>query len=179
MTVGRATKFSGEAQSADFPSQTTRLNFIPMTRFLADAESSGNGHFADSLAADVPQSWPPESVAPPGDDNSAEWENCYLTHFGLGVRPVLVGIAGIKRWSPEHKTLQVGTALIPEFHGKRLGEEITAALGKWGLSQQGIDRVICDIPEDHQASAKSLARAGYSKATKSPSPGFVRFVLTR
>lgn len=75
----------------------------------------------------------------------------------------------------EHKTIQVGTALIPEYHGQRLGEEVIAALAQWGLSQAGISRMICDIPGDRLASAKSLERAGFSKTQEPPGRDFIRF----
>jgi len=92
-------------------------------------------------------------------------------------QPILVGIAGIKKWSPATKTVQVGVTILNEFHGQRLGEEVVAALGRWALSQYGTDAVVCDIPDHHVAAAKSLSRAGYSKAAVAPSDGFLRFEL--
>jgi RimJ/RimL family protein N-acetyltransferase len=162
MSIRRTNEFSAHV-SHDFPQRTRRLSIIPVTEPLARAEVNDNEKFSDLLAADVPESWPPEHVDPPGSDGASDWENCYLTHTNGNNRPVLVGLAGVKKWSPEYKTVQVGTALIPEYQGQRLGEEIVAALAQWGLSLPEIGRVICDIPTDHVASAKSLERAGFSR----------------
>jgi RimJ/RimL family protein N-acetyltransferase len=178
MSIGRISEFSARLVSHDFPLRTRRLRIIPVTEPLARAEINDSKKFSDLLAADVPQSWPPEHVGPPAPDGASDWENCYLTHTEGNNRDILVGLAGVKTWSPEHKTVQVGAALVPEYQGQRLGEEIVAALAEWGLSIPGINRIICDIPTDHVASAKSLERARFSRTSEAPGVGFSRFELT-
>ena len=169
---------STSSSEIDFPAGTSRLRFIPVTDALADHEAAGSSYLSTALSVDVPPSWPPQPVVPTVQANAEGWKNCYLAHAGPnGGRSVLVGAAGHKKWSPEHRTLQIGTVLIPEYHGQHLGEEVVAALAKWGLAQPGIDRVICDVPDDHKASAKSLERAGFARSAQPPAVGFIRFEI--
>jgi hypothetical protein len=175
MSIVRTNFFSARQVPPNLPARTKRLSFIPITGSLADAEVNDRQMLSRSIAAEVPNSWPPAHVAPPGLEAPADWTNFYLTCADGSNHSILVGFAGVKRWSLEHKTIQVGTALIPEYHGQRLGEEVVAALAQWGLSQPGISRIICDIPGDHLASAKSLERAGFSKTQESPGRDFIRF----
>ena len=177
MCMGRQTDFA-PSLSADLPKQSERLTFVPSTRALAEAESKGKMELSGSLSAEPPQSWPLEVVAPP-DGDGAGWHDYYLTYSPSDGRTLLVGLAGVKRWPAEHHTLQVGTAIVPEHRGLRLGQEVVATLGRWGLSQNGFDRVVCDIPAMHPGAAKSLERAGYVKLQESPAPGFVRFELRK
>jgi RimJ/RimL family protein N-acetyltransferase len=172
---GHDTNDDGE----DFPTKTERLSFAHATRPLVDAEMNDRPRFSAMLSAKVPDTWPPQIVAAPGSDEGTDWVNYYLLQSSdQGSQAVLVGLAGIKLWSPKHRTIQIGTALLTEYHGLRLGEEVVAALGRWGLSQRDIDRVICDIPDEHIGSRKSLERAGYAKAAEAPSVGFTRFQMT-
>ena len=71
----------------------------------------------------------------------------------------------------------IGAVLLSQYHGQHLGEEAVEALGIWGLAQPGIDRVICDVPDHHKASAKSLERAGFLQAAEEPASGFLRYEL--
>ena len=171
--------FLANGLGADFPTQTERLTFVHATRTLVDAETNDRARFSGMLSAVVPQTWPPQIVAAPGPEEGPDWVNYYLLQSGnQGGKPVVVGLAGIKRWSPEHRTIQIGTALLPEYHGLHLGEEVVAALGRWGLLQRDIDRVICDIPAEHIGSRKSLERAGFAKKNAAPCDGFTRFQIT-
>jgi Acetyltransferases, including N-acetylases of ribosomal proteins len=166
------------SSASDFPFSTPRLRFVPKSADLADAEVKGNVHLSDHLSVLLLESWPPALVTPPLAEHAEGWKHSYLLHPGpSGSRETLVGLAGHKRWPADHKTLQIGAVLVSEYHGQHLGEEAVAALGTWGLTQPGIDRVICDVPEDHKASAKSLVRAGFSQAPEAPAPGFLRFEL--
>jgi RimJ/RimL family protein N-acetyltransferase len=178
MSISRL--LSVASSEIDFPAATSRLLFIPITDSLASHEANGHAHLSNALSADVPPSWPPQPVAPPVHANEHGWKNSYLTHAGPnGNRSVVVGVAGHKKWSPEDKTLQIGAVLVPEYHGQHLGEEVVAALANWGLTQPEIDRVICDVPDNHKASAKSLERAGFTASTEKPAHGFTRFEIKK
>ena len=144
----------------------------------ADAEAAGSDDLAKALAARVPQSWPPEFVAPPTSE-AGSWAHCYLVHAGSGEEPILIGMAGAARWPAERRTIQVGATVVPEFYGKRIGEEVVGALAEWALRQPDVDQVVCDVPADHAASAKSLERAGYVRSAAAPKVGYSRFVRKR
>lgn len=180
MSMNRTMSFFASDLLADFPTKTERLIHAPASKPLAHAEVNDRAHLATLLSARVPDTWPPETVPAPTEEDGAGWENWYVILSDPGDKyPVLVGIAGIKEWSPAKKTIQVGVSILSEFHGLGLGEEVVAALGRWALSQSRIDTAVCDIPDHHIAAAKSLSRAGYSKASVAPCDGFVRFELRK
>ena len=164
---------------ADFPATTERLTLVQREQKHADAEGGSATELSAMLSAEVPQSWPPPFVSAPVGGEGVTWRNQYVIHTAGGERPTLIGLSGVARWPAEERMIQVGCGVVPEYHGRRIGEEVVGALATWALSQPDVDRVFCDIPEDHVASAKSLERAGYSKADEVPSVGFVRFVKRR
>lgn len=176
MTVKVRGMFLTESHS-NLPVRTERLTLM--------AEEPGHGGMLEDgkqvsniFAAQVHDSWPPTAVEPPTKD-AIGWKRFYLSHTRPDGQKMIVGIAGIGVWSAAKRTVQIGVALVPEFQGQRLGEEVATALGRWALSQPQFDSVVCDVPDDHLASAKSLERAGYVKSEEAAAPGFVRFVMTR
>lgn len=177
MCMGRQGDFA-LSLSADLPKQSERLSFIRSTEALAKAEANGKVELANRLSVEPPKSWPPEVVSPPDGDN-AGWHVFYVTYSPTEGHSLLVGLAGLKRCPSEHRTLQVGTAIVPEHQGQHFAQEVVDTLGRWGLSEDGIDRVVCDIPVMHPAATKALERARYVQLQESPSPGFVRFELRK
>ena len=75
--------------------------------------------------------------------------------------------------------MQIGTSVVPEFYGRRIGEEVVRALAEWVLLQPDVNQVVCDVPADHVASAKSLERAGYVRSAAAPEAGYFRFVRSK
>jgi RimJ/RimL family protein N-acetyltransferase len=177
MALSLSTSFFRDGLPPGLPTKTERLVLVAATQSLANAANDDQAQFSAMMSAKVPETWPPEFVNAPSTGDESVWENCYLLKVDPdGGQSMLVGIAGIREWS-SGKTIQVGAAIVPEYHGQGLGEEIVAALGNWALTRSGIDTVVCDVPEFHVPSAKSLRRAGYTMATHAPSPGFNRFEL--
>ena len=176
MTVSARGKFLTESLS-NLPASAGRLSLIPEKPEHGGILEKGK-QVSEHFSAEVPDSWPPPAVEPPTKD-AIGWKRFYLSHTLPEGQKRIVGIAGIGVWSAAKRTVQVGVALAPEHQGQRFGEEVGAALGKWALSQPHYDSVVCDVPENHLASAKSLGRAGYVRSEEAPAPGFTRFVMTR
>jgi ribosomal-protein-alanine N-acetyltransferase len=176
--MGELREIGGEELKKLFPEKTERLKLLPRTRQHSDAETAGSAELAEILAARVPEGWPPKFVAPPTSE-AGSWSNCYLIHTGSEEEPILIGIAGAARWPAEKRTVQIGVSVVPEFYGRRIGEEVVRALAELALLQPDVDHIVCDIPADHVASVKSLERAGYVRFTAAPEIGYSRFVRTR
>lgn len=68
MAFARTSYISTREVSPNFPTRTKRLSLTPVTESLADPEVSDRQMLSRSIAADVPNSWPPAHVDPPGLD---------------------------------------------------------------------------------------------------------------
>jgi len=180
MTIARTADYSLADPSADFPSKTERLTFVRSTKGLAESEENDRLRFSALLKTNVPENWPPQMVTTSDSCSGSIWENFYLIRGdNSGGQSVLVGLAGLKRWPSEHKTIQIGCALLGEHQGVGFGQEVAAALARWAITQPQVDRVICDIPDQHIGARKALEGEGFSKTETSPSVGFARFQLSR
>lgn len=180
MTIARTEDYSLGDPSADFPSKTEHLTFVRSTWGLADAEENDRPRFSALLRADVPENWPPQMVMASDSSSGSIWENFYLIREGNSDgQSLLVGLAGLKRWPSEQKTIQIGCALLDEHQGVGFGQEVAGALARWAITQPQVDRVICDIPDQHIGARKALEREGFLKIETSPSVGFARFQLNR
>jgi RimJ/RimL family protein N-acetyltransferase len=171
-----STEFSDIPLLGSFPASTSRMKLVRQDQKLADAEASQHSDLAEALDAEVPSSWPPKFVAAPGKSEELPWRNYYMVLSGDGEGPVLVGLAGVAPWPKENRAVQIGAAFVPEYQGRHLGAELSAALAEWALSLPEVDRAICDVPADHEGAAKALLRGGYSREAEAPALGFARFV---
>jgi RimJ/RimL family protein N-acetyltransferase len=176
MSMHRTQDFSENSLLASFPSSTNRLKLVRRDRQLASAEGGQNSDFSKAIGAAVPPSWPPTFHGPLDGRERLAWNNYYLILTGDEGGPALVGFAGAALWPAEERTIEFGAVVVPEFGGRRLGEELASAVGDWAVSQPDIDRVICDAPAGHGGIAKSFERSGFSKMVEVPGPGFERFV---
>lgn len=179
MTMERPRSFTSSAFPFEYPTTAGTLCLIRATMQLADAEVRDIMRFSSLLAADVPEDWPPEYVAGPESEGDDNWENFYLVQTDHSEENTVVGIAGMKVLTSKQKTLQIGAALLSAYHGQHLGQEVAATFGHWAFQHAEIDLVICDVPDDHLASQKSLQRAGFTKTAYAPGIGFTRFELRR
>lgn len=165
---------SGSNKGMDSVS-TKRLRLEPARVAHRDAEQSGGEALGKLLRAKVPSNWPPEVVAPPKAQDGVEWVTLYVVHEPRGEEATVIGFAGIARWPPESRTMQVGVALLPEWQGNGVAPEIGVKIADWALQQPGISRIVCDIPANHQGAAKALQKAGYSLSNETPGSGFARW----
>jgi RimJ/RimL family protein N-acetyltransferase len=181
MAMARTSDFSLMGAPVALPSSTGTLNLIRATQHAVAAETNDKGEFAEWLSAVVSENWPPDIVTVQEPNEDAQWHNWYLTKPSEsgGELAALVGIAGVRLWSAPRRTIQVGCALLSEFRGQRLGQEVIGSLGRWAITQDGIDRTICDVPHDHIPAQKDLARAGYSRSAEAAPAAFIRFELKR
>jgi RimJ/RimL family protein N-acetyltransferase len=167
-------------ESLSIPPTTRSLNLVPSTQSLASAETNDKKLFSELLNSSVPDSWPPSIVGALDSDDASPWHNYYLLKLDeSGKQSTVVGVAGVKIWAPDEHTAQVGCAIVPEFHGLHLGEEIMRALSIWALELKGIARCICDVPKGHVASQKSLERAGFVGEPHPSSGESLRFELNK
>lgn len=158
--------------------RSSRLRLEPATMVHHGAELKDRASLGDVLGATVPESWPPQIVPPPHRGAASEWVTLYVLHENAGEVPIAIGVAGMARWVGG-ETMQFGGSLLREWQRDGLGAELTVALADWAMQQDGVKRIVCDIPEAHHAAAKCLRKAGYAPLPDRPTEGFVRWERKR
>lgn len=172
--------FGLNAKDADWigVSRTERLRLEPATNARQDTEARDRAALGELLGAVVPESWPPMVIPPPSPGAAADWATLYVVHEKADGPSTVIGLAGMARWVGG-ETMQFGGSLLREWQRDGLAAEFTVALADWALQQDGVLRIVCDIPEKQYAAAKCLRMAGYSETDLPTYEGFVRWERKR
>ena len=165
---------------------TERLELIPATLELADADLHNRMEFSHQLKATVLDSWPP----PLNDEDSKKYTVEYLRRYpeaagwaawywvAKKAKPVAVGMGGFKGL-PAGGTVEIGYSLLPEFQRKGYAMEAVAALLDWAFSHEEVDRVIAETLPDLTPSIRVLKKSGFNNIGKGSEEGVIRFELPR
>ena len=168
------------------PLTTERLELIPATLELADADLHNRMEFSHQLNARVLDSWPP----PPNDEDSmkraVDFLRCDPCAAGWAVwywvakrhKPVVVGMGGFKG-IPVAGAVEVVYSLLPEFQRKGYATEAVAALLDWAFGHEGVVRVIAETPPEHKPSIRLLEKTGFANIGKGSKDGVARFERRR
>jgi len=149
------------SDAAALPVETRRLRLIPATTEIVQARSQGSAALAKTLAASIPELWPPKHVPDPDSPDGAAWWNWYFVRRPADAdEPLLIGFGGIKGWSSGARTVQMGCAFLDEHQAQGYAPEALEAMTEWAFSKS-VDRVIIDVPSGHTPSMKVLSRIGY------------------
>jgi len=178
MVIARSLSADAKEQSWIGVVRTNRIRMEPASNRHQNAELKDRASLGNVLGATVPESWPPQVVPPPHPGGAAEWVTLYVVHEKAGETPTVIGVAGMARWVGG-ETMQFGGSLLREWQRDGLGAEMTVALADWAMQQDGVGRIVCDIPEAQHAAAKCLRKAGYSATPDPPAEGFVRWERRR
>ena len=164
--------------------KTERLELIPATLELADADLHNRMEFSHRLNARVLDSWPP----PLNDENSMRYTVDYLRRNPAAVgwaawylvadrhKRVAVGMGGFKG-PPVAGTVEIGYGLLPEFQKKGYATEAVAALLDWAFGHADVVRVIAETLPELAPSIRLLERTGFANIGKGSEEGVIRFEL--
>lgn len=167
------------------PIRTARMELIPATIVLSEAEIGDRAEFARLLGADVPASWPPESLADALPfflemlRDTPEWFG-WLSWYGVlddGARRRLVGSIGFKGGPDDHGAVEIGYSVVPEAQGSGIATEMTEALTKWALKHAKVTRVEAETVEGNRASQRVLEKLGFRRVAVID--GMVRWMRER
>ena len=168
------------------PLRTERLELIPATLELADADLHNRLEFMHQLHARVLDSWPP----PLNDERSMADTIDYLRRNPEAVgwatwyfvakkhKPVAVGLGGFKG-VPVAGSVEIGYCLLPVFQKKGYAIEAVAALLDWAFGHEEVDRVIAETPPEPTSSIRLLEKSGFTNIGKGSEGGVIRFELPR
>jgi RimJ/RimL family protein N-acetyltransferase len=168
------------------PLRTERLELIPATLELADADLHNRMEFIHQLKACVLDSWPP----PLNDENSMKYTRDYLRANPEAVgwaawyfvakkhKPVVVGQGGFKG-VPAAGAVEIGYSLLPVFQKQGYALEAVAALLEWAFRHEEVDRVVAETLPELAPSIRLLEKSGFTNIGKGSEDGVIRFELSR
>ena len=91
-----------------------------------------------------------------------------------------IGIAAINQLNTEARSADIGRMLLPSWHGKGLGTELSQLLIDMLLKECGISFITKHIRDDNLAAIRSARRLGFvigNDAGQSLKEGFVKYNL--
>jgi [ribosomal protein S5]-alanine N-acetyltransferase len=148
--------------------ETARLRILPATMAMAKAEIDDRPQFRTLLGAEVPDNWPPETLADAlplflgwmeAEPDLVGW----LIWYGLAVddrTPVLVGSGGFKG-KPQGGAVEIGYSVLPQFQGQGYGTEMVRGLVVWAMEQAGVEVVMAETEGDNPGSVRVLEKVGF------------------
>jgi RimJ/RimL family protein N-acetyltransferase len=174
--------------------RTPRLLLIGGTAETLTAELVSRQALGELLAADVPESWPPELYDAgairwmlswlEAHPHQATWSLYYVaerprSHQG---RPLLVGIAGYKGAPDASGVVEIGYGIVPEQWRRGFASEAVRCLLGRAFDESYVAAVIAHTLPELAPSIGVLRRTGFlfdGPGNDPEEPTAIRFVLTR
>jgi RimJ/RimL family protein N-acetyltransferase len=171
MTISPYILATAAQMSDDFRIETDRLEVVPGTLTLWDAERDNRKYFEELLRARVPESWPPPPAPDPGEEG---WWTWYFIARTDSER-VLVGLGGVKGWPTLTGEVQLGCSFLPEAQAHGYGTEGFGALTRWALEQPSVNCVFAEINMDNEPALGVLNHLGFVQVGKGADENLIRF----
>jgi [ribosomal protein S5]-alanine N-acetyltransferase len=169
---------------------TRRLELIPATVELCQAETRGSDALGEALGARVPASWPPPVFAP--DDvarirrqleaGSGGWTLHYvmLREPGRSNGPLdLLGVAGYAGVPSADGAVEIGYAIAEEHQRRGYATEAVEALVAGAFEHPGIRVITAMTYGSLEPSIRVLRKAGFSQVAGDPAAGLLRYERRR
>ena len=176
---------------------TGRLQLIPVTVEIVEAELKSRAALCSAIGADVPDDWPP----PLNDEQTfrfvldrlqsasgdvAWWFWYILRRSREAASPVAVGICGFKGRPTEEGVAEIGYSVIPAFHRLGFATEACEALLEWAFSHEEVSKIIGHTLERLTPSIGVMEKLGFvyegegpPEDAPTPEDKVVRYGLSR
>jgi RimJ/RimL family protein N-acetyltransferase len=164
-----------------------RLDLLPATVPLCEAQARGPDALAAFLGVDVPPSWPPP-VFEPDDlerlrtalitDPTDTWTLYYLVTRGAD-RRTLVGVAGYAGPPSADGAVEIGYAVAAEHQRRGYASEAVRALIERALADGRVNVVVATTYPTLEPSIGVLLKAGFVFVGSHPETGIVRYEIRR
>jgi len=170
---------------------TERLQLVPATIALCDAEVRGAAFVARTLGATVPESWPPPVFEPDdvarvrqqlvADPTAGRWTLYYLLrHSDSGAAaPALIGIAGYIAPPTRDGIVEIGYAILPQHQRQGLATEAVDALLDLAFADANVHVVVATTYAALLPSIRVLQKTGFIETAYTPATGLMRFEYRR
>jgi RimJ/RimL family protein N-acetyltransferase len=165
---------------------TRRLDLVPMTLALADAERSGTTSLSVALRAAVPPDWPPDFYDDDdldrmrrllADPANGGWVLYYVIHREPA--RTLVGVAGFSGRPSDDRVVEMGYSLMPSHHGRGIATEAVRELLRFAFGDASVERVVAETFPHLPSSIGVLMRNGFRLAVEAGRSGALRYALDR
>ena len=158
------------------------------------AELDSPHALGELLAADVPESWPPELYDAGAirwmlswletHPHEAAWSLYYVAERPRSQqgRPLLVGIAGYKGAPDASGVVEIGYGIVPEERCRGFASEAVRALLERAFDDSRVEAVIAHTLPNIAPSIGVLRKTGFlfaGSGTDAQEPTAIRFVLER
>ncbi len=165
---------------------TERLELVPATLELAQADLADRDRFASLLKAQVPGDWPPPLV----DAHSMGWTAHYLEqnpdavgwanwYVLLKEDRMAVGNVGFKGKPDVEGTVETGYSILEAYHRRGYAPEAVNALLVWAFEHSEVQRIAAETFPLFTPSIRVLRKTGFKFVGVGNEKGTIRFELTR
>jgi [ribosomal protein S5]-alanine N-acetyltransferase len=169
---------------------TLRLDLIPASVGLLNAELASVAELAEFLGANVSEEWPPGEYDADAiaffrmrlleSPDAAGWYAWYVLERSVGGRtPLLIGAGGYFGPPGTNGIVEIGYSIVPAFEGRGYATEVVGALVARAFSFPDVVRVIAHTDTDNHGSAKVLLKNGFSLSVPESEAGKNCFVRER
>ncbi len=168
--------------------RTPRLELVPATVTLLDAELDSREALAGLLGAAVPDDWPPGEhdrgaaelfrARLAEDPDAVGWYGWYAI-LPSPAGSVLIGSGGYLGPPDADGTVEIGYSILPAYRGRGFATELARALVDRAFSTAGVARVVAQTSPDNVGSVKVLERCGFRPIGPGKEPGSVRYAIHR
>ena len=165
---------------------TSRLELVPATIELLDAELESVAALASLLGARVPEGWPPGEYDRPAieyfrdrlaesPDAAGSYSWYALTRPEAGMPQTAVGAGGFHGPPDADGVVEIGYSVLPVFEGRGYATEIVRALVQEAFASGRVKRIIARTTTANAGSIQVLERAGFRSVGPGQDPGTVEY----
>ncbi len=149
--------------------QTQRLELISGSEDIITAEIEDREKFGRLLRANIPLSWPPETLkdALPffrklliENPELGQWLLWYAIKIDCDER-ILCGSVKFKGAPDNEGKIEIGYSVLPEFQQKGFATEMVGGLIRWVREQNGVVRIDAQTTIDNVGSICVLKKNGF------------------
>ena len=166
---------------------TDRLDLIPATPAMLNAELEGNDAFARAIGVTVPDNWPPVLYDHGAIEwtlgmlrevpEMADWAMYYIVE--RGDEPAVTGTVGYKGPPGAEATVEIGYGLLEQYRGRGYATESARALIDRAFADPRVQRVTAQTYPHLTASINVMERCGLSYGGEAEESGVIYFQITR
>jgi len=162
------------------PIRTPRLELIPATAGLVQAEIEDRARFFERLGVTAADDWPSENlqgVLPLFLDALQDPENVgWLAWYWIDrTENAIVGGGGFKGQPSDDGTAEIGYETRPAYRRRGYASEAVAALTHWALSRPRVRCVFAETKSDNIGSIGVLKATAFVEAGPGSEPGLIGF----